>query len=327
MTLPESPFHAGERSVQERAGVRARIEEVGRKIIRDQMPAEHRELFAALPFLVLGSLDAEQRPWASIVAGTPGFAHAPDPRTLRVDATPPPGDPLRANLADGAPVGVLGIELATRRRNRMNGWIREVDSNGFAIRVAQSFGNCPQYIQARRVLARVADPPPVVARREEPLLSDRARRLVAGADTFFIATASADARRGSAEEGVDVSHRGGRPGFVRAESRDGRSVLTAPDFRGNFLFQTLGNLAVNPRAGITFVDFATGDLLLLSGVAEVIWDGAELASFAGAERLLRFCVDAGVHLANALPLRWSAPALARQLGATGTWDGAAIVES
>jgi predicted pyridoxine 5'-phosphate oxidase superfamily flavin-nucleotide-binding protein len=325
MMQPDSPFHAGERSVQRRAGMDARIEQIGRRIIRDQMPDEHRELFAALPFLVLGTLDARQRPWASLVAGSPGFAHSPDPRTLRVDATLLSGDPLRENVADGAPVGVLGIELATRRRNRMNGWFADVDADGFAICVGQSFGNCPQYIQARRVLARTTDATPVTAQREGALLGERALRLVAGADTFFIATASSDARSGSAREGVDVSHRGGRPGFVRADVRDGHSVLTAPDFRGNFLFQTLGNLAVNPRAGITFVDFATGDLLLLTGAAETIWDGAELASFAGAERLLRFRVDAGIQLANALPLRWSAPAFARQLDATGTWDEAAIV--
>lgn len=325
MTQPDSPFHDGERSVQRRAGMDARIEQIGRKIIRDFMPDDHRELFAALPFLVLGTLDAQQRPWASLISGPPGFAHSPDPRTLRVDATPAAGDPLRANVADGAPVGVLGIELATRRRNRMNGWFADVDSNGFAIRVGQSFGNCPQYIQARRVLARSTDAAPVIAQPEGALLGERALRLVAGADTFFIATASADARSGSAQQGADVSHRGGRPGFVRAYVRDGHTVLTAPDFRGNFLFQTLGNLAVNPRAGLTFVDFATGDLLLLTGSAVTIWDGDELASFAGAERLLRFRVDAGIQLASALPLRWSAPAFARQLDATGTWDEAAIV--
>jgi predicted pyridoxine 5'-phosphate oxidase superfamily flavin-nucleotide-binding protein len=325
MTQLDSPFHDGERSVQRRAGVDARIEQIGRKIIRDHMPDDHRELFAALPFLVLGTLDAQRRPWASLLEGPPGFAHAPDPRTLRVDAMPPAGDPLRESVANGAPVGVLGIELATRRRNRMNGWFADVGANGFAIRVGQSFGNCPQYIQARRVLARISDPTPVMVQREGAQLGDRALRLIAGADTFFIATASAAARSGSSQQGVDVSHRGGRPGFVRAEVRDAHTVLTAPDFRGNFMFQTLGNLAVNPRAGLTFVDFATGDLLLLTGEAATLWDGDELASFVGAERLLRFRVDAGIQLANALPLRWSAPAFARQLDATGTWDEAAIV--
>jgi hypothetical protein len=322
MTRTDSPFHAGERSVQERAGVRARIEAVGRKIIRDHMPDEHRELFAALPFLVLGSVDAERRPWASIVAGSPGFVTSPDPHRLRVDATPVSGDPLRESIADGAPVGVLGIELATRRRNRMNGWFENVAASGFSIRVGQSFGNCPQYIQARSVLAHVSGAPPVAVHREGALLAERALRLVRGADTFFIATASADAASGSSEEGVDVSHRGGRPGFVCAEQRDGRTLLTAPDFRGNFMFQTLGNLAVNPRAGISIVDFASGGVQMLSGSAEVIWDGAELASFAGAERLLRFRVDSAIRLEHALPLRWSAPEMARQLGATGTWDDA-----
>jgi uncharacterized protein len=316
------PFHRGEEDVQRRAGMAARIAEVGRKIIRDFMPDEHRALFAELPFLVLGSLDAADRPWASIVAGAPGFAMSPDPRTLRVAAAPIAGDPFAANAVVGAPVGVLGIQLETRRRNRMNGRLAEVSREHFAIEVRQSFGNCPQYIQARDPIG-IAPASPDAPRREAASLSARAAEIVRDADTFFIASASADPRSNAAPEGVDVSHRGGRPGFVRVGESDGATVLTAPDFRGNFLFNTLGNLRVNPRAGVVFLDFATGDLLLLTGSAEVIWDGAELAAFAGAQRLLRFRVAEGVLLAKAVALRWSAPEPARQLAGTGSWDDVA----
>ncbi|WP_395681798.1 pyridoxamine 5'-phosphate oxidase family protein, partial [Inquilinus sp.] len=274
------------------------------------------------------SLDRQGRPWASILSGRPGFLQSPDPRTLTVAARPAYGDPLGDNLALGAPVGLLGIQLETRRRNRMNGTVTESADGRFAVTVGQSFGNCPQYIQARtpRFVAEpdsLGAPRPVHA--EGPVLSARAAALVAAADTFFIATRSAEAVEGEApSEGVDVSHRGGRPGFVRVADEGGRTVLTAPDFVGNFLFNTFGNIAVDPRAGLVFVDFDTGGVLLLTGTAEVIWDGPEVAAFAGAERLLRFRVEEGRWIEDAVPLRWSAPQQAAQLAATGTWDEAGL---
>ena len=312
-----SPFHAGERALQERAGVGERMMESGRRAIRDFMPDQHRELFAKLPMIVVGSLDARQRPWASVLFGRPGFIGSPDPRTLTVAARPVAGDPAAAGLTTGAAVGLLGIELETRRRNRMNGTVIRADKSGFAVRVEQSFGNCPRYIQARKPTfvaepSLDAAPPPV--RAEGAMLSASAAELVRRADTFFIATAS---------EGVDVSHRGGKPGFVHVAERDGRTVLTFPDFSGNFYFNTLGNLLLDPRAGMVFVDFASGGLLSLTGEADTLWDGPELAAFAGAERLLRFRVAEGVWIEHAAPLRWSAPEPAPQLAATGSWDGVA----
>lgn len=311
--------------MQQRAGMRERIERTGRGAIRTFMPDQHRELFEKLPFLIVASLDAQRCPWASILIGRPGFISSPDPGTLSVDAQWGYGDPLGANLAEGAPIGLLGIELETRRRNRVNGTVWAVRENGFEVRVGQSFGNCPKYIQARKPVftgepSTVTAPRPV--RREGAILSSVAAELVRHADTFFIATALTGRRGDDAGESVDVSHRGGKPGFVRVTEEGGRTVLTSPDFRGNFFFNTFGNLALDPRAGMTFIDFATGDMLSLTGEADVIWDGPELRAFVGAERLLRFRVGEGVLAANAVPMRWSAPELAPQLPATGSWEQA-----
>jgi predicted pyridoxine 5'-phosphate oxidase superfamily flavin-nucleotide-binding protein len=317
-----SPYHAGEQAMQTRAGVRERMERAGRRMIRDFMPDQHRELFEKLPYIVVGSLDARERPWASILVGRPGFVRTPDARLLEITARPLAGDPLAANLARGAPVGLLGIELATRRRNRANGTVISSDAGGFAVYVRQSFGNCPQYIQARahefdgtRDPAKTA----LMSHIEGSLLSPAAQALVRGADTFFIASASPAARGSDPAEGVDVSHRGGKPGFVRVDTVDGGTVLTAPDFSGNNVFNTFGNLAANPQAGLLFVDFASGDVLSLTGRAEIVWDGPEVEAFAGAQRLLRIHVDEGVRIENAVPLSWSAPVQAPQLAATGSW--------
>ncbi len=123
--------------------------------------------------------------------------------------------------------------------------------------------------------------------------------MIAVADTFFVASY---VDRGSGQRQVDVSHRGGRPGFVRVGS-DG--VLTIPDFAGNQFFNTLGNLLVNPRAGLVFVDFATGDLLQLSGDAQVVLDDPQIAAFEGAERFWRFTPRRAVYRPGAVPLRWT----------------------
>jgi len=314
----ESPFHAGERAIHERLGIAARMQRGGRRMISDFMSDEHREFFEQLPFLLVGSLDAAGRPWASWLSGPPGFVSAPTPHSLMVARLPDARDPLVANLRAGAPLAALGIELETRRRNRANGHVAWVGDRGFELRVEQSFGNCKQYIQSRTVTG----PKPVVRGdtfpqgRQGARLGSSALEIVARADTAFLATASAAPPRGGSE-GVDVSHRGGRPGFLRASDEGSHTRLTLPDFYGNFMFNSFGNIEVNPRAGLLMVDFESGDLLSLTGAARVLWDEPRVSEYSGAERLLEIDVDEHVILTNALGERWSAPEFSAQLDGTG----------
>ena len=311
----ESPFHAGEREAQERAGVRERAERAGGRAIRDHMPEQHRTFFAQLPMLLAGTVDADGNPWASVLAGRPGFVSSPDDRMLRIAAAPLFGDPLGETLAVGADIGLLGIEPHTRRRNRANGKMVAMGERRIEVQVTQSFGNCPQYIQAR-TFAVTDEIDEVDAARplsQFDTLDGFTRDLIAAADTLFIATSFRDEAAG----GVDVSHRGGRPGFVRID--DGHS-LVIPDFAGNSYFNTFGNLLRHPRAGLLFIDFAGGDLIYLAGTTEVVWDGDEVRSFAGAQRLLRFHLTEGRRAGGALPLRWSFGDYSPLLARTGTWS-------
>ena len=314
------PFHDGETAVQQRVGVRDKVEAVGQRVIRDAMPLQHQELFGKLPTLVVGSLDAQRRPWASMLAGRSGFVSAPDERRLRIAARPADGDPLASHLRLGAPLGLLGIEPHTRRRNRMNGTLTAIDAEGFSVAVDQSFGNCPKYIQVRE--PQWVDEASSIPAVEPlgPALNAAAHALIGEADTLFIASASAHARGHAGADGVDVSHRGGKPGFVRVDATSAGTVLTMPDFVGNYLFNTLGNIEAHPHAGLLFVDYDTGDVLQLSGDARVVWDGDEVAAFAGAQRLLRVSVVTAVWRPGALPLRWSQAQYASQLAETGAWD-------
>lgn len=314
-----SPFHSGEQAVQRRVGVRDKVEAIGRQVVRDYMPEQHRSFFAQLPMLLLGALDADGQPWATLLMGEPGFIQSPDPRTLRIAAETVSGDPLHGCLGAGAAVGLLGIELQTRRRNRMNGRIVAHDES-LSIAVQHSFGNCPQYIQQRNI-EHVGLPATLPAAEHATTLDTAAIVQISGADTFFIATSGQPADDDTlGQHGADVSHRGGKPGFVRI---DDAQTLTWPDFLGNFHFNTLGNLEINPRAGLLFADFARGDLLYIAGRAEVIWDGAELAAFTGAERLVRLHVERVIRLRERMPLRWALQAYSPVLDHTGDWQAVA----
>jgi hypothetical protein len=313
---PESPFHAGEQAIHARFGIQERMESQGRRVIRDYMPEQHQQFFAQLPYVIVGTVDQAGHPWASIVIGEPGFISAPSDRTLHVTAQPLFGDPLATTLAEGTDVGLLGIELPTRRRNRLNGRVSALQSNGFTVAVEQSFGNCPQYIQARRFELAEFDPTFPKPVHSFTTLGNVEQTMIAAADTFFITTAYQDEGAGAAS-GVDVSHRGGKPGFVRL---DDTQTLTIPDFSGNCHFNTFGNLEVNPHAGLLFIDFERGDLLYLTGTASVIWEGDDISAYPGAERLLRFSLQQGSLVEGSLPLGWSAPEFSPFLERTGRWQ-------
>jgi predicted pyridoxine 5'-phosphate oxidase superfamily flavin-nucleotide-binding protein len=238
---------------------------------------------------------------------------------MMIGARPLPQDPVRQTLQPGAPVGILGIELTTRRRNRMNGRVSQVAEAGLTVDVLQSFGNCPKYIQTR-AHRRVA-PERAASRDDEgPVPGAEAIALISGADTFFIASTDGQDQEDSTH-GVDVSHRGGKPGFVRVSQEGGRLVLMVPDFAGNGFFNTLGNLALDPRAGLLFVDFERGHLLQLAARGTILWDGAELDAFEGAERLLRLEITGAHWLRHAVDLRWEGGQPASQLPQTGDWTG------
>jgi uncharacterized protein len=316
----DNPFHAGEQAVHERLGIRERMVGLGQRVIRTAMPEQHQRFFEQLPFMLVGSVDAAGRPWASTLVGRPGFVRAPGAKRLDIHARPISGDPLAEGLANGAQLGFLGIELHTRRRNRVNGHVVAVDAHGFSVEVDQSVGNCPQYIQGREFQwVREASDQRPRATEALSMLDGDARTLIERSDTLFIATqapAAADGADVTTGRGADVSHRGGRPGFVKIE--DDHTFLV-PDFTGNFFFMTLGNLQLNPRAGVLFIDFDTGDLLTLTGTAEVVWSGDELKAFDGAERAWRFRVEAGWRLRDALPLRWAFRDFSPNSALTGTW--------
>lgn len=317
MTTTARPpaFHVGEQALQQRVGVRERMAEIGPLVLRDHMPDQHRELFEKLPTLLLGALDGEGQPWATMLAGPPGFVHTPDARQMDIAVTPDAADPVLAQLSSGAPVGVLGLEPHTRRRNRMNGTVTAFGGAGLSIAVVQSFGNCPKYIQAREPGLRAAVTPAGPVQVLGPALDAQALARLQQADTLFIASASAARPGGAPSEGVDVSHRGGEPRFVQAEQGAHGVVLRLPDYPGNLFFNTLGNLQRHPLAGLLVVDYEGGGLLHIAAQATVLWDEAARAPWPGAQRMLQLSVRQALWRPGVQPWRWTPPAAAPQFKA------------
>lgn len=269
--MTAGPFHRGELEAQRLAGVGA-----AGGGIRPFLTEQHREFFHDLSFVIAGAIDGDQ-PLATVLTGAPGFISSPDAATLAIATALDRTDPAQRALVPGSPAGLLGIDLASRRRNRANGVVRASDERGFVLDVEQAFGNCPSYIHQRKVQVGKSHAPVETISR----IDAAARAAIASADTFFVATASRE--QGG---GVDVSHRGGPTGFVHVDG----DTLTIPDYRGNRYFNTFGNLVLNPRAALLFVDFATGARLHVQGTSEIVWDGDELRDFLAAERLWRIHV-------------------------------------
>jgi predicted pyridoxine 5'-phosphate oxidase superfamily flavin-nucleotide-binding protein len=314
MTRATSPFHAGEQTIQSLAGVHDRIERKGRAVIRDYMPEQHRAFFATLPFMVVGLADQNGHPWATTLSGPPGFINSADGSLLTIKAWLDPGDPLHSCIRDDAPVGGLGIEFSTRRRNRINGRIENcIVGEAFSIRVKQSFGNCPKYIQARNPRPRLSSKL-VPESRMSSHLGDNEVSFIAEADTFFIASRSAQFDQEESSQGLDVSHRGGLPGFVRMVSR---TELCFPDFSGNLLFNTLGNLEVDARAGLLFIDFRSGRMLHIIGRARICWDVPEMKRSTGIERFIFLDIQCVVNRDHAFPHLFDFVSYSPHLGAEG----------
>ena len=273
-------FHEGELAVQRRTGLEGRAARLAGNIA-GFIPPEYGPFLETLPFVVLAARDGRGRRWASWLAGAPGFVSVLDDRRLRLAASLPDTDPLASTLAGPTPVGILAIEPATRTRARLNGVAQPMPA-GLVVTVAEAFANCPKQIR-RRVPAGALDGSRPATRRGSALTPAQ-QRLVAGADTFF--TASAHPSRGA-----DASHRGGPPGFVSVS----RDRLRFPDYAGTGMFQTLGNLAVDPRVGLLFADWETGTTLQLSGRARIVWEP---------ERLVEVEVAAVHERERALRQRW-----------------------
>jgi len=281
------PFHADERALQERMGVREQARQRGAVLIRPFMSEQHQRFFESLPLAFVATLDHAGHPQADALVGRPGMLRVVTPTLLVMHDTV---SDAQHSPRPGAPLGLLGIDFANGRRNRANGVVERHEGDGLAMRVTHSFGNCSRHIHVRR-------PDPVAATATTAL---DPRTLVETAATFFIASRSAelDPSRGG---GVDISHRGGAPGFVRWADDD---TVFFDDVPGNNFFNTLGNIASDPRVSLLFIDFDSGRQLRIAG------DAALVAPVAATQVRVRVRVRRTTLISEMPELRWPLVVLA-----------------
>ncbi|WP_245849140.1 pyridoxamine 5'-phosphate oxidase family protein [Mycobacterium palustre] len=278
--LTVAGFHEGELATQRRAGVEADAKRLETMLGVSRLSVGATGFLASQRFAALTGRDGDGLLWVSPLTAPPGFLRAHD-GVLRVAARPRAGDPLHA-MPGGQPVGLISVDFAARRRLRINGTLVGTDPAGMTVRVDQSYGNCPKYIHPRGIDVRAFAAPPARARRTTFL--DRAERaMIAASDTFFLGTTHPT-------RGSDASHRGGPAGFVRVDSP---TRLWWPDYPGNNMFNSFGNLAVDDEAALLFLDFATGATVQLSGTARVRWtDPGAPGDDGGVGRRVEFAVAA-----------------------------------
>lgn len=256
-------FHAGERAVQQNAGETA-IADRNIAVLTDTVIAGARPFIAKQFMAALASVDTEGRVWSSLVFGKPGFLHTDSGSSILMDVPEKErdqADPVWANMAEQPDLGMLFIELGSRRRYRVNGTVLHVDGRGAEVAIREAYPNCPKYIQ-RRHLRQLGEPALPVQAAHGTVLRGTVEDIVRQADTVFVASRHAGS-------GADASHRGGVAGFVKLVND---TTLRIPDYHGNSLFNTLGNITADPRAGLCIPDFAHGQLLQLTGTATVLWD-------------------------------------------------------
>ncbi|HAX79203.1 MAG TPA: pyridoxamine 5-phosphate oxidase [Cyanobacteria bacterium UBA11372] len=286
-------FHSGEIAIQTRAGVREEAERLC-SFISDVIKPPAEEFLATQQLAVASTVDANERVWASLLTGNYGFLQVLNHQRLQINANLTPGDMLYRNLQNNPQMGVLAIALANRRRLRLNGKAQIQPEGQIHLQIHQVFFNCPKYIQVRHLETEITNllKQPEISSSDS--LTAHQQNWITQADTFFIASSHP-------EIGADASHRGGFPGFVRVLNSNS---LLFPDYAGNNMFQTFGNLIINPYAGLLFIDFAAGDILQLTGQAKVIWDAERLTTFAGAQRLVEFEIEQVLETRNVTPMRW-----------------------
>jgi uncharacterized protein len=283
--------HAGEKAVQERAG------RAFHGKLRDSVPEIATAFLTSQPLIIIAGRAAGEQMWTTMVTGPPGFLQVPDPRTVYVHARVLPSDPLAALVSTGGAVGMIAVD--STHRMRVNGTLIP-RPDGFAVHTEQVFANCLKYISERHPTpSREANVEPTIT--ASSALTPEYVAQIRAADMFFIGTSHPDGP-------ADASHRGGNPGFVVVDAPD---RLRWPDYVGNSMFMTLGNLTLNPHVGLLFPHWSVGGQLQVSGRAQLNWDPAAAAPLPGAQRVVEMTIDAVRYTSHATNLRWTAPVLSR----------------
>ena len=276
-------FHSGERAVQELLGVKNISDSVG-QIIQPVISERFKLFLNQQNMLMIGSMDKEGKVWGSFLAGNPGFIQVTGPNTLRIHGNIDKSDLLYSNIRFNKNIGINVIDFSSRIRIRINGSVsNDYMSETLEIKTEHVYGNCPKFIQARHFMYDPTRNETVKITNQNDRLNKYQRDWIRKSDTFMIASSNSVGE-------MDISHRGGMPGFIHVLDE---SLIIFPDYSGNMMFNTLGNIIQNPSIGLLFLNFDTGDTLQITGKAKVTWnpEKRDISKFPGAQRLIYFQIE------------------------------------
>lgn len=278
-------FHEGELATQRRAGVECDAKRLEKMVDSAHLSEGAARFLASQSFAALTGRDRKGGLWTSPLAAPAGFRQGND-GLLRIPVVPREGDPL-FRMPTGQQIGLIVIDFAARRRLRVNGSLVVADNAVMSMEIDQAFGNCPKYIHRHDLSVPSVATTASVRVRCATSLEPADHAMIAASDTFFLGTTHPT-------RGSDASHRGGPAGFVRVDSP---GQLWWPDYPGNNMFNSFGNLAVDDEAALLFIDFTTGATLHVSGTAEVRWTSSgATGDDGGVGRRVAFSVGAVVAL-------------------------------
>ncbi|WP_426358328.1 pyridoxamine 5'-phosphate oxidase family protein [Pseudocolwellia sp. HL-MZ19] len=297
-------WHQGELAVQKMAGTDKRMAEIGNKFIREFMPQQHRDFFQSLSMIFIGYNDYATDIFASVLFGPVGFIQSPTEHELIINTQYSINTDIKSDLKIGDRIGLVGIVFNTRRRNRVNGVVTEINQKSIRLRILQSYGNCPKYIQPKALTTNANYGEFITTTRHQ--LSANDKEVITNADVFFIASSFDDGQQLN-NRGVDMSHRGGDAGFVTINKNE---QLLVDDYFGNGFFNTMGNLYKNPIANLLFLDWRTGNAMQITVSSEILWNEdnaqnntltySESTEAGKAKRTLCFTPIEIKHITNAL---------------------------
>lgn len=289
-------FHSGEQYVQSLLGTR-NAAEAGKSYLHTTISETNKIFIESQSLLVIGSSDNKGQLWASLIWGKPGYMRVLDHETLHIQVRPNAVDPLFDNIAGNANVGIVIIDFSNRTRIRINGLVVDKVDGMIEVKTEQVYRNCPKYIQARQIefIDHLIPSSPEGIRTT--FLNEQQQKWISEADTFFVASANAGGK-------TDASHRGGQPGFVHILDN---KTLIYPDYQGNPLFNTLGNVYENSKTGLLFMDFHHGRTMQLTGESIIVWNPSleEKLRFPGALRLVQYRITEVIQTDKAHSLSWS----------------------
>lgn len=256
-------YHSGEIYIQEYFGE----ESIANGVIRI---VKETIVGGAIPFvenqvaIFVSSIDTNGNTWISMLIGSPGFIDASTSGEVYFNLehlVSPHTDVFFENIKSNRNIGIIFIELGSRRRYRVNG---QADKEGqkITLNIEAAYPNCPKYIQ-RRILSsldKTQSSRSIISHGTD--LNDDQKGWILKADTFLVGSQSKEGK-------PDASHRGGNSGFIEILDN---GTLKIPDYAGNSMYNTLGNMFENPNVGLVFIDFDQGHILQLSGEAQLLFD-------------------------------------------------------